>query len=340
MSAALTLNNSAYKALRSHAKGAQKKAQKKALEMTDDIYVELPPFYLNQSRWKEYQDCDRMYGWLHVEQLEPDRPRKHLELGTAVHAAQVIAHAGKGTPEAFAEATKVAEKAFRAAMGGPKLPGDEEEIQQGVDIIKRLLPAYHRHYASQEQLWKPLGMELSFCVEVGEGTNVFLVGRIDNLVTFMNGLWLVDYKTMSRLDMRDFLKYEIDVQLTAYIYGGTKQLTLDARKRGEPPVIIRGAIIDGMVKTAIPQFHREMYTRDLNDLREFELEFVEKAREIATKHQRVKNGEPWKVVFPKNTSHCFRYGTCPFRDLCCKDTEVRRMAYRKRTPDYVDAKGK
>lgn len=301
------------------------------------IYVELPPFFINQSRWKAYVDCDRLYGWLYVEGIEPDRPRKHFELGTAVHAAQVIAHSKLGTPEAFEEGAKAAEALFRKGMGGPRLPNDEAEIQDGVNTIRRLLPAYHQHYAGSKQLWKPLGMELAFCVEVGEGTNVFLVGRIDNLVTFMNGLWLVDYKTMAKLDMRNFLQFEIDIQLTAYIYGGTKQLTLDARKRGEPPVLIRGAIIDGMVKTQIPQFHRELYTRSVDQLREFELEFVEKVREIATKHARVRQGEHWKLVFPKNTNQCFKYGVCAFRDLCVKDNEVRRLAYRPRTPDYVDS---
>lgn len=302
----------------------------------EPLYIDLPPFYINQSRWKSYQDCDRLYGWEHIEGLEPVRKKVYFEIGTAVHNAQVHAQLKGATKEAFEEATAAAEASFRKGMEGPKLPGDEEIIQQGVDVIKRMLPAYHQHWGAQGQMWKPLGMELAFCVEVGEGTNIFLVGRIDNLVTFMNGLWLVDYKTMGRLDLRDFLKYEIDVQLTAYIYGGTKQLSLDAMSRGEKPVIIRGAIIDGLVKTATPQFHRELFTRSVDDLREFELEFVEKAREIQVKHARVKNGEPWKVVFPKNTQQCFRYGTCAFRDLCVKDNEVRRMSFRKRTPDYVD----
>lgn len=302
------------------------------------IVLELPPFWLNQSRWKEYMDCPRLYAWQHVENLEPTRPRGYLQLGTAIHKAQEVAHAGDGTQEAFDEALKVAEQTFKAGMAaaGPSLPGDDEQVAEGLETIKRMLPAYRAYYVGTGQLWKPLGMELEFCVEVGEGTGVFLVGKIDNLVTFMNGLWLVDYKTMGRLDLRDFLKYEIDVQLTAYIYGGTKQLTLDARKRGEPPVVIRGAIIDGMIKTKVPQFHRELYTRTIDDLREFELEWVETAREMARKHQRVRNGEPWKVVFPKNTQQCFRYGTCAFRDLCVKDNEVRRMAFRKRRPDYVD----
>lgn len=320
----------------------------------DAVYIEVPPFYLNQSRWKTFQDCDRLYGWFHVEGLEPDRPRKPLVIGTAIHKAQVAVHSKGFDPATVEEATKKATEFFTKAMNrGIQLPGDQAEILEGQKTIQKLLPAYYRHWGALGQVWKPLGLELSFCVEVGEGTNVWLVGTIDNLVTLNNSLWLVDYKTMGKLDMREFLKYEIDIQLTAYIYGGTKQLSIDAKKLGKPPVIIRGAIIDGMVKTLIPQFHREIYTRSIDDLREFELEFCMKAWEIAAKHALVQGDREkydayttkmwelgraggWKVVFPKNTQHCFRYGTCSHRDLCVADTDVRRMSFRKRVPDYVD----
>lgn len=322
----------------------------------EPIYIELPPkFFLNQSRLKAYQDCDRLYGWQYVEQLEPDRPRKNLVIGSAIHKAQVAIHEKGLSPEAITEATKVAGEYFTTHMKslGPQLPGDEAEVNAGKKIIANLLPAYYQHWKSLGQVWKPLGQELAFCVEVGEGTNVWLVGTLDNLVSLNGSLWLVDYKTMSKMDMREFLKYEIDVQLTAYIYGGTKQLSLLARAEGKPPVVIRGAIIDGMIKTDIPQFHREMYTRSIEDLREFELEFCMKAWEMASKHAMVRKDRAaydlyrekmyqlgadsgWKVIFPKNTQQCFKYGTCSHRDLCVKDNSVRRLAYKVRGADYVD----
>lgn len=320
------------------------------------LVVELPGIWLNQSRWKNYQSCDRLYGWMFVEGLMPKRSRAVLDLGSAVHAAQVMAHSNGATEQAFKDATAFAEKDFRrriiAGRPGPKLPGDDDEVEQGVATVQRMLPAYFEHYKAKGQLWKPLGMEVVFCVEVGEGTNVWLVGTIDNLVTYMNHLWLVDYKTMGRLDMRDFLKYEIDIQLTAYIYGGTKQLSIEAKAQGRPPVMIRGAIIDGLVKTAVPQFHRELYTRTIDDLRQFELEFCMKAWEIASKQAMAAKdrktynlyrdkmydlGSPdWKIAFPKNTSQCFAYGTCSHRDLCVKDNDVRRLAFTNRRDDYVD----
>lgn len=324
--------------------------------MDEPIHIELPPpFWLNQSRWKSFQDCDRLYAWWEIEGIVPDRPRKPLAVGGAFHKAQVRIHKEGSTPESVVSATQEAAESVAKAMStqGPQLPGDEEQKDDAVATVKRLLPAYHEHWKSLGQQWKPLGQELSFKVEVGEGTNVFLVGTIDNLVVMNNSLWLVDYKTMAKLDMREFIKYEIDIQLTAYIYGGTKQLSLNARAEGKPPVVIRGAIIDGVVKTIVPQFHREIYTRSIDDLREFELEFCQKAWEMASKHAVIKGDRQaydaytekiwslgqsagWKVTFPKNTQQCFKYGVCSYRDLCIKDTPVRRLSFRKREPDYVD----
>lgn len=325
--------------------------------MTDtNIYIEVPSFWLNQSRWKMYQDCDRLYAWFEIENLEPAKLRRPLEIGSAIHDAMVAAntHESPGSNEAFTAAGEAAKERLKQRWAGqPKLPGDEAAVLDDMELVKRMMPAYWRHYQHIGALWKPLGQEVAFCVEVGEGTGVYLVGRLDNLVVFMGRLWIVDYKTMGRLDMRDFLKYEIDLQPTAYIYGGTKQLSIAAKAEGKPPVMIAGIIIDGLVKTQVPQFHREMFTRSVEDLREFELEFCMKAWEIASKHAAVKGDRGlynyyrdrmydlgqqggWKVIFPKNTQQCFRYGACSMRDLCVKDTDVRRMAYNKRTLDYVD----
>jgi hypothetical protein len=295
-----------------------------------------------------------LYGWLYVENIEPTRPQRALELGAAVHAALTTAHSDGQDEQgpypacserAFAAGIRVAERVMRERMAtAPGLPTDEAELRQMLDTLRTLLPMYRAHYGS-EQLWRPLGQEVDFDVEVGEGTGVRLVGRLDTLVTFQNQLWIVDYKTMSRLDPRDFLRYETDIQLTAYIYAGTKQLSLDAGR----PVVIRGAIIDGLVKTAVPQFHRELFTRSMDDLRAFEIEFCARAWEMAAKHAAVAGDRQlfnaymsrvydtirhhgWKAGFTRNTQHCFRYSTCAFLDLCTADTPTRRAAFRPRRP--------
>jgi hypothetical protein len=201
-----------------------------------------------------------------------------------------------------------------------------------------MLPAYVEHYQNTGDIWKPLNQEIEFLTEVGEGSNAWLRGKSDNLSTAKGGLYIVDYKTAGKLDPRDLLKYELDIQLSAYIYGLSKYLTheMQAADAAAEPVYVRGAIIDVLVKTQTPQFARELFTRTPDELAEFEAEWIEVCNELRERLARLESGENWKVVFYRNTDNCFRYGTCPFRDVCLKDTPVRRALYDKREPDYVD----
>jgi hypothetical protein len=324
---------------------------------------------MNQSAMKDFTSCQRLFAWKRLQGLAPVGRRSALEIGTAVHLGLSVFHggginveqmlkelptaeAGDETAEAeFAEAKEelaevaklpVEEQAIYVTRrklthrAGPQSAFEDKDLNESLDIVNRVLPAYIEYWKGQGEVWHPLNQEIEACVEVGDETNVFLRFKADNLSSAKGGLYLVDYKTAGRMDPRDLMKYELDIQLSAYIYGLTKQLTLDAAARGEPPVFIRGAIIDVLVKTAVPQFARELYTRSAEELQEFEAEWVEVCNRIREQEDRVAAGEDWKTVFPKNTQHCFVYGTCAFRDLCLKDTPTRRKVFDQRTPDYVD----
>jgi hypothetical protein len=275
-----------------------------------------------------------MYGWDRIEGLTPAGKRAALEIGTAVHEGLAHFHggAGKVTVE---QALETAKKKLKD-RGGMRSTFDDKTVDEAIEIVEAVLPAYFDHWQEKEQIWKPLNQEIQFTVEVGDGTDAFLRGKADNLHTAKGGLYLVDYKTAGRMDPRDLKKYELDVQLSAYIYGLTKFLTEQSLAKGGDPVLIRGAIVDLLVKTKVPQFARELFTRTIEELFEFEQEWVETCDEIREKEDRVAAGEPWKVVFTKNTDNCFRYGTCPYHELCLHDSPVRRALYEKRTPNYVD----
>jgi len=289
------------------------------------------PIILNQSSFKDFMNCQRLYAWKRLQQLEPVGKRSALEIGTATHAGLAHIHSGNSVESGVAVAVKkLTERA------GPKLAFEDKALPEAQLIVETLIPAYVANYEKTGEIWTPLNQEIEFMVEVGEDSNVYLRGKADNLSTAKGGLYLVDYKTAGKLDPRDLLKYELDVQLSAYIYGLTKHLTEESIRRGGEPVFIRGAIIDVLVKTKVPQFARDFFTRTLDELQEFEDEWIEVNNRIRVQHARVAAGEDWKIVFPRNTEHCFRYGTCPFRDVCMKDTPVRRALYNKRKPDYVD----
>jgi RecB family exonuclease len=289
------------------------------------------PIVLNQSSLKDYLNCRRLYGWRRYIGLETLARRSAPEIGTAVHSALALFHDEKGGDVEKAVST------FRETLSarvGPSSAFEDKPLDEAIEIGERTFRAYVAHWGGKSELWTPLNQEVQFLVEVGTGTNVFLRGRTDNLSIIPgSGLYLVDYKTAGKMDPRDLMKYEMDIQLTAYLYGTTKQLTIDNEKAGDPtPIVVKGAIIDLLVKTKTPQFARELR----EEFRDFEEEFVEYGHEIRRNLDRAAAGKDWKVVFPKNTEHCFRYGVCPFRDVCVKDTPTRRQLYNRKKPDYVD----
>jgi len=294
-----------------------------------DLEVDDQVINLNQSRVQTFLRCHRKYGWFYHEHLQPDRPTYALSFGTAVHAALAEVASGKMDMN---DALSHGIATFRKQMPEGKFPGDEGIVNEHIELMEKMLPAYYEHYKSDYNPWKPIGLEVAGRVEIGTGTNVFLVFRTDELALQDKMLWIVDHKTAARLDPRDMLKYEMDLQMTAYTYAITKKLTQESGR----PVRVAGVIVNVLVKTQVPQFHRERFIRTDEELEEFEREFVEIAREIRWRHRRVKEGEDWKQVFYKNTNECFSYGTCYFRDLCLKDNPIRRMAYIPRKRDYVD----
>jgi hypothetical protein len=282
------------------------------------------PIEGRQSAVKDYLNCHRLYGWQRVENLTPDKPRWPLEFGNATH--KFLQERGKGaTMEEAMQAGKI--RLFRDI---PKsiTPFDDEEKMDMRELAERLWPGYDAHWRMfSDEAFIPLGQEVKGRVEVGTGTGVFLVFQLDKLVSFLNNLWVVDYKTMGKNDDREFQKFEIDMQPTAYIYGASKVL----KQR------VAGIIIDGLIKTKTPQYRREQYLRTDAELEEFEREFPEIMHEVAWRHKRVANGEDWKTVFYKNTKHCFTWGRqCDFFLLCQRDSPVMRMQYRQRDQDYMD----
>lgn len=252
--------------------------------------------------------------------LEIDRPRWALDIGTAVHLGLALLGSGKTIDEAVAESRKK----LAELLPKKQMPGDDEDLRDNQDVVEKLLRGYDAEYTGT--IWTPIAQETKGAVEVGDGTNVILVFRTDKLATWNNRLWIVDHKTAGKLDLRDLQKYEMALQFSAYSYAVTKFTKQ----------MVAGVIVDILVKTKVPQYHRDYKTRSPKELTEFEAEFAETGKEIMWRKLRVENGEDPMTVFYKNTDECFRYGTCPYRELCMEDNPTRRQLYRKRNVDYVD----
>lgn len=296
------------------------------VEIGDDCKIRITDgeFTLRQSSEKSYQSCKRYFGWERIENLAPLSIQWPLVFGTATH--KFLEEKGRGVDTNTA--VKVAIASIDKETEGKLLGEDVGFYEQYIEMLKTMMPAYERHWGDDSHAFIPLGQEIKGRVPVGDPSQrVFLVFKTDKIINYLNTLWLIDHKTMGKNDDREFLKYEMDVQVTAYVYGVSK--VLGTR--------VAGVIIDGLIKTKIPQFRRESFLRSDAELAEFELEFVEMCQEIAWRMKRVRNGENWKTVFYKNTGSCFHWGrACSMRPLCIRDTPVMRMSYNTRTPDYMD----
>jgi hypothetical protein len=277
---------------------------------------------LNQSRIVQHNNCKRKYYWTFELNLVPDKPMWALDVGKAAHEGLAALNDGRDRKQIM-EATAVS---WAKSMKGIKfMPGEREMAAEHFTKLVTMLDAYIQHYEGVDD-WVVLKPEVQGRVEVGEGTGCFLIFRTDAIVTWRQRLFLLEHKTMAQNRMDNFLKYQLDYQITAYIYAITKLLN----------VRVAGVILNALIKTTVPQFKRDMFTRTDADLVEWELETIEQIREIMWRKRRVANGENPKMVFYKNTSECFRYGQCPYRQLCLHDTEVARKSYAKRPTDYVD----
>lgn len=279
-------------------------------------------FDARQSSVQQYINCHRLYGWERVEGLTPERPRWALEFGSGVHLHLLKRKQGFSAEEA----TKAGIDRMMQAFPPSRFDEEVEEREGFKELYRRMMPAYESYWSGQSEELIPFGLEVAGRVEVGTGTNCFIVFRLDELATQIGALWLVDHKTMGKNDDRDFQKYENSLQMIAYVYAASKLL-------GQRVV---GVIIDGLIKTKTPQFRRESFMYSDEQLEEFEQYFPEICKEIAWRHQRVQNGEDWKIVFWPNTKQCRQYGNCSFLELCMSDSLGMRGLYKQRDPDYMD----
>lgn len=290
----------------------------------------------NQSRIHVYRNCPRKYYWKFVENLDTDRPAMNLEVGSATHEGLAQLGAGKSVDEAV----ESAKQAFRAALPKRRLPGDDELYAESEAVVENLLRSYEEHWGSQSEMFRPLGNEVAGTVEVAEDplpgdpnpeVKKKLRFKTDKFVHAFGGLWIVDHKTAAKMDPRTMMQYQMDLQMTAYIYGAMKLLE----------TVIGGVIVDFLVKTKVPQFAREAFERTEAELNEFEFNWtrwLSRIRQDTLDAVTIgkETGKPW-LAFPRNEAECFRYGTCMFRSLCGDPANMGlRAEFVQREKDYVD----
>jgi hypothetical protein len=262
-------------------------------------------------------NCKRKHLWDYgPEAVTPKRPKAYFWLGSNVHAA--LAELYKTGYDYRACMTEY----DRLAVQVPVDPASNY-YQDFVDAVtkgRELLDGYLAEYPKMP--WTVLHVpEESIKVPFGKDDKHMFEAICDLIVQYQDGIFVVDHKTPSRTGPSYWDPYLVDLQTTSYVWAVRKWL-------GQPVV---GMIPNVLKKTKTPAYEQKVFTRNEEDLEDFETQLEVMTDElehhkvrIAESHERV--GPPsdrlyskhvMNVLAPQNTDHCnARYGTCQFFTLC------------------------
>jgi hypothetical protein len=275
---------------------------------------------INYSRFSQYQTCPRLYYWKYVENLAPPRTATPLTVGKLLHEGLAAHYSGLNSLDHI-------DKAYDGLVASEKWMGPElEEMQKQLKYIHFMMHQYEAEFPTEH--WTVLAPEVEGDVPIGNHTLHF---RTDAIVEWKNNLWLLEHKTTAQLGPTFFKKFQMDGQITTYIYG--VWAALPAHRR---PV---GAIINAIRKSKNLDkvaFEREVVMRSEKQINDFAEQMVRQCDIIEALHAKRAPKEAWLM----HTGQCVRYNRiCEFADLCTNDTPEARECFAKRANDYVDDAG-
>lgn len=278
---------------------------------------------LNQSRLRTYQDCQRRYYHQFIAGIELRRVQSGLYIGHGVHKFLEAWYRTGKSDEALAS---MKEDFAKQKEDMPLLPEEEVRVKNDEQKAEQLAKGYIETWPSEP--FRVIAPEVQGDVPLNERHRLFF--QADAIIEWQKRLWLLEHKTAARTGASYFAKFYVDMQLTAYIWGATQVLK-------QP---ITGALLNVMVKTSVPKFEREWYTRTDEELRRFVRTAVALADEIEHKLGVLvtDNDDPaLDTLFPMNTSACVRFGVCPYLDICRFGPRPDIMGqYSERKRDYTE----
>lgn len=233
--------------------------------------------------YQEYRKCERAFYWRHIRGYVLKWLDPKLGLGTLVHAAIKLIHAGDEQPE----------DAVPAAVVQAEHPVEDQIVQDAQVLITG--------YAA----WKPknpfrvVAAEQELTAELAPG--VPYTGRPDALVEDPSQrLWIPDWKTTTESFGRFFQRFRMSWQMVGYTW-----LSL------ENGIHAAGYIMRCIRKLKKPQFDDRKYLVGKSLLQNFQRQHLAWHFEIEAKREQPRDA--WR----QDTDQCVTiYGECPFLKLC------------------------
>ena len=294
---------------------------------------------LSNSQLNTFNTCKRRYYEEYVNRRQPIRFYQAIEIGKAFHSGV----------EKMVECKEL-EPAIKLARGrlwdvDKTTFGQPEYSMLEVDtiVLQGMLEAYYKKWfvSDMAKNVKYLQTEERYTLPIvdpdsGRASTKWRYTLIsDAVIENSEGIWIIDYKTKSKLSSGYLDRLDIDNQGMSYIYFMEKVL---------------GKKIEGMLyrivkKPGIRQTKKESRNDYLQRLRGV---YIERESEYLV--ERVVRRQQWKLdeferelwdktrdvgrclssgVFSKDTNACTGLGTCPYMKLCKKEIGAEHLFKQK-----------
>ena len=258
------------------------------------------------------KSCWRKYYWNYKEGLKPIRQSIALSLGSTIHAAFDMFYKGF-LPS---EVTQFIENTFNEQISDAS-PNDIEDL-----VVARYTALAMFGYFPTKDLtdFDKVESEREFRVKVAPG--VYLVGKLDGLVTYQGDKWVRELKTTGLHFPQFERKMRISNQASAYVWA--------MRKLGED---VTGVIYDynkkPLLRKNLREDMHEFGRRIMKDYRErngmyYRRHFVYRSQEELDMYEEdmmslvsAMKSKKTKQDFYRNTDQCYNYNSeCPFFKIC------------------------
>lgn len=205
---------------------------------------------LSNSRANTFKRCQKQFEFRYPMKLKRKERALPLFRGDWLHQLLMVHRDGHDWRDRHAE--------LKARNWDNFLPEEREELGGNLpEAVERLMRGYLAHWRDEDKLFRVVDTEINEVVELPNGMELNII--IDVIVEEISdgGLWIWDYKTVSRFYPMDFML--LDSQLALYFWAAGKKLGYRN---------LQGAVLDELITKppTLPKFleKSEMYERRKN----------------------------------------------------------------------------
>lgn len=293
----------------------------------------MPIRLFDNTKLSTYRNCNRLYFYRYVLYWQSVTPNIPAGFGICWHSAMDVVWkelSEHGTVEQVESTTIRAMQAFQSRWADLRLPENPYEPYT-LDIAAEMVFTYiQRQVPFIRERYKILQIEKPFVIPIfPDRDDTYYCGRIDKVIEWNGGVWLVDHKTTARHYGGGRSKYKLDFKKefvdsfspNSQIEGYSVAVSLEYGSK------FKGVLIDAaLVHKTERHFRTLAIDRGAHQLDAWLWEAQQEIRRIDLDHQHLwdhrkalelsEGTDKFLPAFGKNTGHCSNYGGCPYQELC------------------------